>query len=85
MRTSSAQQQQNFTPQHHYKRSHADRFSAHGQRKTRRILQYSRTAKCDFAVKRACTAGGTKFSFKFIRRYVANFIKFMRTAINFPF
>ena len=55
-------------------RSRADRFSAHGQRKTRRILQYSRTAKCDFAVKRACTAGGTKFRFKFIRRYGANLL-----------
>lgn len=37
---------------------------------------------CDFAIKRACTADSTKFRFKFIRRYVANFIKFMRTAIN---
>ena len=55
-------------------RSRADRFSVHGQRKTRRILQYSRTAKCDFAVKRACTAGGTKFRFKFIRRYGANLL-----------
>lgn len=64
-------------------RSHADRFSAHGRCKTRRIVQYSHTAKYDFAVKRACTADGTKFCFKFIRRYVANFIKFMRTAINF--
>ncbi len=42
--------------------------------KTRHILQYSRTAKCDFAVKRACTAGGTKFRFKFIRRYGANLL-----------
>lgn len=63
--------------------SRADRFSALGRCKTCRILQYSRTAKYDFAAKRACTADGTKFRFKFIRRYGANFIKFMRTAINF--
>ena len=63
-------------------RSHADRFSAPGRCKTRRILQYSRTAKYDFAVKRVYTAGSAKFRFKFIRRYVANFIKFMRTTIN---
>ena len=28
-------------------------------------------------------ADGAKFRFKFIRRYGTNFIKFMRTAINF--
>ena len=39
--------------------------------------------KYDFAAKCVYTADDAKFRFKFIRRYVANFIKFMRTAINF--
>ena len=50
---------------------------------TRRSLQYSRTAKYDFAVKRACTTDGAKFRFKFIRRYGANFIKYTRSGSNF--
>lgn len=58
-------------------------FLALGRCKTRRILQYSRTAKCDFAAKYVYTAVGAKFRFKFICHYVANFIQFMRTAINF--
>lgn len=53
-------------------------------RKTCRILQRSHTVKYDLAAKpRLYCIVRAQFRFKFIRCYVANFIKFTRVTINF--